>query len=109
MIAIGRAFFREKELSLIQKLLWDELIADHEAIKLRRRELSEKLNKKLQVSREFAEEQCESGLSSALFIPGVIDIVKSYRFFVQEVEQEDEPSVKRHKSDEDAYWHWEEE
>jgi len=103
MIAIGRGFFREKELSLTQKLLWDELIADHEAIKLRRRELSEKLNRQLQVSRKFAEEQCESGLSSALFIPGVIDIVKSYGFFVQE---EDETSVKRHKGEEDEYWHW---
>jgi len=100
----------KKELSLTQELSWDDLIADHEAIKLRRRDLSAQLNKQLQVSREFAEEQCELGLSSALlFIPGVIDIMKSYSFFVQEVETEDEPRQKRHKSDEDEYWHWAEE
>jgi len=107
MIAIGRGFLREKELSLTQKLSWDELIADHEALKLRRRDLSEKLNRRLQISRKFAEEQCESGLSSALFIPGVIDIVKSYTLLTQEVENENEPSVKRYKGeDDDIYWHW---
>jgi len=62
MTAIGRRFFnRENELSITRKLSWDDLIADHEAIKLRRRDLSEKLNRQLQVSRKFAEEQCESG------------------------------------------------
>jgi len=78
------------------------LIADHEVLKFKRQDLSEKLNKK-----QFAEEQCESGLSSALFIPGVIDIVKSYSFLTQEAEQEDEPSLTRYKGgDEDDDWYW---
>jgi len=105
MIAIGRAFLREKELSLTQKLSWDDLISDHEVLKLRRRDLSERLNTQLQVSRKFAEDQCESGLSSVLFIPGVIDIVKSYFLAQEEVEKEDEPNGKRHKG-EPQYWHW---
>jgi len=108
MIAIGRGFLREKELFLTQKLSWDELIADHEALKLRRRDLSEKLNMQLQISRNFAEEQCESGLSSsALFIPGVIDIVKSYYFLTQaKVGEDDKPNGKRHKSAEYNDWLW---
>jgi len=61
----------------------------------------------VKVSRKFAEEQYELGLSSALFIPGVIDIVKSYIFVTQEVEKEDEPSLKRHKSESEVE-EWEE-
>jgi len=94
MAAIDRGFFiRGNALSLTQKLSWDELIALG-ALKIKSY-LRESLNRQLPVSRKFAEEQCESGLSSALFIPGVIDIVKSYIFLPQEVEQEDEPSSKK--------------
>jgi len=107
MIAIGRGFLCEKELSLTQKLSWDDLIADHEELKFRRRDLRERINRQLQISRKFAEEQCESGLASALFIPGVIDIVKSY-ILTQEVEKEDEPNEKRYKGEDDEHWHWDE-
>jgi len=49
---------------------------------------------------------CISRLSSTLFIPGVIDMVKSYFFLTQEVEKEDEPSGKRHKGEDHEYWQW---
>jgi len=87
MIAIDRCGYLE--LFITRKLSWDELITDHEGLQCRRQARSKILDQQLQYSRKFAEEQCESGLSSALFIPGVIDIVKNY-FFTQEVE----PSLK---------------
>jgi len=80
MIVLDRcAYLREKKLFTTRKLSWDDLIADHK--ELRKRQVrSENLDQQLQYSRKFAEEQCESGLSSALLIPGVIGLVKSYFF-----------------------------
>jgi len=102
MIAIGRGLLDYENLT--QKLSWDDIIADHEVLNFKRRDLREMLNRQLQISRNFAEEQCESGLSSALFISGVIEIVKSYFFLAQEVEEEeDEPSLKRYKSEDDEH------
>jgi len=83
----------EKQLFTTRKLSWDELITDYEELK-RRRQDSGTLDQQLQYSRSFAEEQFESGLSSALFIPGVIGIVKSY-FFTQEVPGTNAPAQAR--------------
>jgi len=60
MIAIdGRFVACEK---VAQKLSWDDLIADHAALRSKALSFHRKLLDQLQVSRKFAEEQCESGL-----------------------------------------------
>jgi len=106
MIAIKRGLVACEQVT--QKLSWDDLIADHEALRPKALSFqrSELLNQ-LQVSRKFAEEQCESGLSSALFIPGVIDIVKNFIFFEKPlIFHTHAPDDDEHTSDDDEDWHW---
>lgn len=62
-----------------RKLSWDEMLQAHEKVK----QETSNFETKLQASRKFAEEQCESALSSVLFISGLIGIVTEYFFAVE--------------------------
>jgi len=67
----------------IRKLSWDAMIQEHEELKRRNQSYTSSLELKLQALRTFAEEQCNSALST-LLIPEVIDIVEEYFFFLVE-------------------------